>query len=131
MDVQAHHVIRQVEYRGDVVSLTEALVGFPAGGQILLSDATYQGLYGRLHTLNFKDAGYTPAQKGTANSRVSCIKCQSVCFKTAQMLVLVQAVSICCVCAVIECISTYVMARLRSGHCMFVQMVIIAESALV
>ena len=53
--MQAHHVTRQVEYRGDVVSLTEVLVGFPAGGQILLSDATYRRLYGRLHTVNFKD----------------------------------------------------------------------------
>ena len=46
---------RQVEYRGDIVSVTEALVGFPTGGQILLSDATYQHIYGRLHTVNYKD----------------------------------------------------------------------------
>ena len=46
---------RQVEYQGDVVSLTEALVGFPAGGQILLSDAIYQRVYGRLHNLKYKD----------------------------------------------------------------------------
>ncbi len=44
---------RQVEYRGDVVSLTEALVGFPAGGQVLLSGSTYQRVYGRLHTVKF------------------------------------------------------------------------------
>ena len=53
--LQAHHVTWQVEYRGDVISLTEALVGFPAGGQVLLSDATYQRIYGRLHTVNFTD----------------------------------------------------------------------------
>ena len=52
---QVHHVTRQVEYRGDVVNLTEALVGFPAGGQILLSGSTYQRLYGRLHTVRFDD----------------------------------------------------------------------------
>ena len=52
--VQAHHVTRQVEYQGDVVTLTEALVGLPAGGQILLSDAIYQRVYGRLHTLKYK-----------------------------------------------------------------------------
>ncbi len=48
-----HHVTRQVEYRGDVVSLTEALVGFPAGGQVLLSGSTYQRVYGRLHNVKF------------------------------------------------------------------------------
>ena len=46
---------RQVEYRGDVVSLAEALVDFPAGGQVLLSGSTYQRVYGRLHTLKFDD----------------------------------------------------------------------------
>lgn len=46
---------RQVEYRGDVVSLTEALMDFPAGGQVLLSGSTYQRMYGRLHTLKFDD----------------------------------------------------------------------------
>lgn len=45
---------RQVEYRGELVSLTEALVGFPAGGQVLLSGATYQRVYGRLHNVNLK-----------------------------------------------------------------------------
>ena len=53
--MQVHHVTRQVEYRGDVVSLAEALVDFPAGGQVLLSGSTYQRLYGRLHTLKFDD----------------------------------------------------------------------------
>ena len=51
-----HHVTRQVEYRGELVSLTEALVGFPAGGQVLLSGATYQRLYGRLHNVNLKSS---------------------------------------------------------------------------
>ena len=53
--MQVHHVTRQVEYKGDVVSLTEALVGFPAGGQVLLSGSTYQRIYGRLHTVKFDD----------------------------------------------------------------------------
>ena len=52
---QVHHVTRQVEYRGDVVSLTEALVGFPAGGQVLLSGSTYQRVYGHLHNVKFDD----------------------------------------------------------------------------
>ena len=54
---------RQVEYRGDVVSVTEALIGFPAGGQILLSDATYQRVYGRLHAVNFKDTVHSRSRK--------------------------------------------------------------------
>lgn len=53
--MQVHHVTRQVEYRGDVVSLAEALVDFPAGGQVLLSGSTYQRVYGRLHILKFDD----------------------------------------------------------------------------
>ena len=50
-----HHVTRQVEYRGDVVSLTEALVGFPAGGQVLMSGSTYQRVYGNLHAVQIDD----------------------------------------------------------------------------
>lgn len=46
---------RQVEYRGDVVTLTESLVGFPAGGQVLLSGSTYQRVYGHLHSVQFTD----------------------------------------------------------------------------
>ena len=53
--MQVHHVTRQVEYKGDVLSLTEALVGFPTGGQILLSGSTYQRVYGQLHNLKFYD----------------------------------------------------------------------------
>ena len=53
--LQVHHVTRQVEYRGDVVALTESLVGFPAGGQVLLSGSTYQRVYGHLHTVQFTD----------------------------------------------------------------------------
>ena len=53
--MQVHHVTRQVEYRGDVVSLTEALVDFPAGGQVLLSGSTYQRVYGHLHLLKLDD----------------------------------------------------------------------------
>jgi len=63
LTMQAHHVTRQVEYRGDVASLTEALVGFPAGGQILLSDASYQRVYGRLHTVSFKHSTHMRNKK--------------------------------------------------------------------
>lgn len=50
-----HHVTRQIEYRGNVVSLTEALVGFPSGGQVLLSGSTYQRIYGNLRAVQFDD----------------------------------------------------------------------------
>ena len=64
--MQVHHVTRQVEYRGDVVSLTEALMDFPAGGQVLLSGSTYQKMYGRLHTLKFDDR--VPKQSSISQS---------------------------------------------------------------
>ena len=60
---------RQVEYRGDVISLTEALVGFPAGGQVLLSDSTYQRIYGRLDTIHLKE--YTKACKKQGSTGTS------------------------------------------------------------
>ncbi|DBA68431.1 TPA: hypothetical protein ACH3X2_013731 [Trebouxia sp. C0005] len=66
--LQVHHVTRQVEYRGDVVSLTDALVGFPAGGQVLISGSTYQRVYGRLHTVKFDNQlpGQTPHEDTAA-----------------------------------------------------------------
>lgn len=48
---QVHHVTRQIEYHGELMSLTEAIVGFPVGGQVLISGSTYQRIYGRLHTI--------------------------------------------------------------------------------
>ena len=70
--MQAHHVTRQVEYRGDVISLTEALVGFPAGGQVLLSDSTYQRIYGRLHTLHLKETGASLRKKSIRGTTLCC-----------------------------------------------------------
>ncbi|KAA6421082.1 MAG: serine threonine kinase [Trebouxia sp. A1-2] len=61
--IQVHHVTRQVEYRGDVVALTEALVGFPSGGQVLMSGSTYQRVYGNLHTVQFDDHLLTKLSK--------------------------------------------------------------------
>ena len=60
---------RQVEYQGEVVALTESLVGFPAGGQVLLSGVTYQRVYGNLHTVQFDDrvAGPNSGKETTAN----------------------------------------------------------------
>ena len=59
---------RQVEYRGDVITLTEALMGFHAGGQIMLSDGTYQRIYGRLHTIKLKEQPRTLRQQGSAGT---------------------------------------------------------------
>ncbi|DBA84440.1 TPA: hypothetical protein ACH3X1_006072 [Trebouxia sp. C0004] len=75
--IQVHHVTRQVEYRGDVVALTEALVGFPSGGQVLMSDSTYQRVYGNLHTVQLDNHLLTKLNKlsskkaaaGTLSSR--------------------------------------------------------------
>ena len=39
---------KQVEYRGEMVELTEALTHLPAGGQVVLSDVTYRRTAGRL-----------------------------------------------------------------------------------
>ena len=33
------------------MSLPEAIVGFPVGGQVLISGSTYQRIYGRLHNI--------------------------------------------------------------------------------
>lgn len=49
--LQVHHVTRQIEYHGELMSLTEAIIGFPVGGQVLISGSTYQRIYGRLHTI--------------------------------------------------------------------------------
>ena len=47
--LQVHRANKHVEYRGDIVELTDALLRLPAGGQVLLSDTTFQRIGGRLH----------------------------------------------------------------------------------
>lgn len=47
--VQIHSLTRRVEYRGEFVELTDSLSMLPAGGQVLLSDSTFQRIGGRLH----------------------------------------------------------------------------------
>ena len=70
-----HHVTRQIEYRGDVVALTEALVGFPAGGQVLLSGSTYQRVYGNLHAVQFDDRGPGPNTATETTSKEEAGEC--------------------------------------------------------
>ncbi len=43
---------KQVEYRGEMIELTESLSHLPAGGQVLLSDTTSQRTAGRLHEIH-------------------------------------------------------------------------------
>ena len=47
--LQVHSTTRQVEYRGELVELTDSFAMLPAGGQVLLSDSTFQRIGGRLH----------------------------------------------------------------------------------
>ena len=47
--VQIHSLTKRVEYRGEFVELTDSLSMLPAGGQVLLSDSTFQRIGGRLH----------------------------------------------------------------------------------
>ena len=40
--MQIHSLTKRVEYRGEFVELTDSLSMLPAGGQVLLSDSTFQ-----------------------------------------------------------------------------------------
>ena len=42
--VQVHNVTKQVEYRGELVEVTESLSHLPSGGQVLLSHTTSRGI---------------------------------------------------------------------------------------
>lgn len=50
--LQVHNVTKQVEYRGEMVDLTEALSHLPAGGQVVLSDTTFSLTAGRLQHIH-------------------------------------------------------------------------------
>ena len=68
--VQVHHVTRQIEYQGELMSLTEAIVGFPVGGQVLISGSTYQRIYGRLHTIGpLHNIAVAPSKSKLGRSR--------------------------------------------------------------
>ena len=49
--LQVHNVTKQVEYRGEMVDLTESLSHLPAGGQVVLSDTTFSQTAGCLHRI--------------------------------------------------------------------------------
>lgn len=50
--MQVHNVTKQVEYRGEMVDLTESLSHLPAGGQVVLSDTTFSHTVGRLQHIH-------------------------------------------------------------------------------
>ena len=41
--------MKHVEYKGEIMELSASLLQLPAGGQVLLSDTTFQRIGGRLH----------------------------------------------------------------------------------
>ena len=79
--MQVHNVTKQVEYRGELVQLTESLSHLPTGGQVLLSDTTYLLVASRLHDLKLSSAPklqVEPSAKSTSASAKSRLKL--VCF---------------------------------------------------
>ena len=46
---QVHSTLKHVEYKGEIMELSRSLLQLPAGGQVLLSDTTFQRIGGRLH----------------------------------------------------------------------------------
>ena len=62
---------KQVEYRGELVQLTEALSHLPAGGQVLLSDPTYLLVASRLHDLKLPSAMQVCPELSAKSSTVS------------------------------------------------------------
>ncbi len=66
--VQVHSNHRHVEYRGEIVELTNSLLQLPAGGQVLLSDTTFQRIGGRLHEIKLPDFHFQKPAEGPRNS---------------------------------------------------------------
>lgn len=64
---------KQVEYRGEMIELTESLSHLPAGGQVLLSDTTSQRTAGRLHEIHLPAFTFQCAKSSlsTAQSKIS------------------------------------------------------------
>ena len=49
---QVQPTTKQLEYIGEVVRCTDAIVNLPAGGQVLMGAATFLRTNGRLHQLD-------------------------------------------------------------------------------
>lgn len=54
--MQVHSITKQLEYKGKMVDLTETISHLPAGSQVLLSSASFEKLFGRLHELRLTAA---------------------------------------------------------------------------
>ena len=57
-----------MEYRGEIVDLTNSLLQLPAGGQVLLSDTTFQRIGGRLHEVKLPAFHFQKPAEGPRNS---------------------------------------------------------------
>ena len=70
---------KQVEYRGEMIELTESLSRLPAGGQVLLSDTTSQRTAGRLHEIHLPAFTFQCAMGSLsrAQSKMSLSRAQS------------------------------------------------------
>ncbi|KAL0029412.1 hypothetical protein WJX77_005563 [Trebouxia sp. C0004] len=60
-EIIVHNVTKQVEYRGEIIELSESLSHLPAGGQVLLSDTTSQRTAGRLHEIHLPAFTFQPS----------------------------------------------------------------------
>ena len=54
--MQVHSITKQLEYKGKMVDLTETISHLPAGSQVLLSSASFEKLFGRLHEIRLTAA---------------------------------------------------------------------------
>ena len=71
--MQVHNVTKQVEYRGELVQLTEALSHLPAGGQVLLSDTTFKLVAHRLHDIVLPPVSALAPELSTRSRRLRLV----------------------------------------------------------
>ncbi|DBA81176.1 TPA: hypothetical protein ACH3X2_006994 [Trebouxia sp. C0005] len=67
-EIIVHSNHKHVEYRGEIVDLTNSLLQLPAGGQVLLSDTTFQRIGGRLHEVKLPAFHFQKPAEGPRNS---------------------------------------------------------------
>ncbi|DBA88293.1 TPA: hypothetical protein ACH3X1_016534 [Trebouxia sp. C0004] len=67
-EIIVHSDHKHVEYRGEIVELTRSLLQLPAGGQVLLSDTTFQRIGGRLHEVKLPLFHFQKPAEGPRNS---------------------------------------------------------------
>lgn len=67
---------KQVEYRGELVRLTEALSHLPTGGQVLLSDPTFRLVAHRLHNLRLPAVSALTTELSARSNRLKLVRYQ-------------------------------------------------------